>query len=480
MLLRRLPRVRPRCNLDLLSLLLATTCLPSQPAVAVIFGNSGSEPVIQADWPEGAAKIFNHRSRIAWWEGPPFGGGHWHAECRGNVATFNRVLADFAKLDVKNKRLVVHDGVGRSFQLNPNDVPERREQARIDWSFEFWQPARWQAAKSLPTDLDPTEWRDAAMGPPAQIDLYTGGQISWDDVVVPDGLQVLDKRLASQGFKLEDGFVLTGQVIDSETRQPIRAEVQLQSVSANPKGGYKYDEVLHTKCDLSGRWQLKQVPEGRFRIVASAPDHVPRIVGYATVADQPGWNEINKSLSRPAPVSGTVLDADGKPLAGVDVRLDNVTSSLDGRYESPDEFTANADDNGRFLIKQVPLASATVRLYKSGYHGPGLGRKITTPARDLSLSMAAAGEIEVIVDFGKRKRYEQYLVEVEPAGGLVVGSWGGSAQLPPDNRRTFCDVPPGKYIVSGHPNPTSENERAAPVTVEVAGGKTTTVTLRAE
>lgn len=369
---RRLLCVHPRRDLLFLILLVAA-CFPSELATAVIFGNSGSEPVIRADWPKGAADIFNHRSRIAWWEGPPFGGGHWHAECRGHADTFNRVLADFAKLKVKNKRLVVHDGVGRSFQLNPNDVPERREQARIDWSFEFWQPARWQAAQSLPTDLDPTEWRDAAMGPPAQIDLYTGGRISWDKVVVPAGLQVIDKRLAARGFKLEDGVVLTGQVIDKETRQPVRSEIQLQSITADPKGGYKYDEVQHTQTDLSGRWQIKQAPAGRFRLVASAPEYVPRIVGYATIADQPGWRQYDGSLSRSAPVSGTVLDDHGQPLAGVSVRLANVTSSLDGRYESPTELEANTDDNGNFLIKHAPLASATIYIHKPGYHRPGLG-----------------------------------------------------------------------------------------------------------
>ena len=70
--------------------------------------------------PEGAAAIFNHPGRVAWWEGPPFGGGQWHAECRGDAKALNAVLADFAKLDVKIKRVVVHDGTGHSFWLAPN------------------------------------------------------------------------------------------------------------------------------------------------------------------------------------------------------------------------------------------------------------------------------------------------------------------------------------------------------------------------
>lgn len=83
-------------------------------ASALIVGDAGNKPVADPGWPKGAAAIFNHPGRVAWWEGPPFGGGQWHAECRGDAKAFNAVLADFAKLDVKTKRLVVHDGGSRT------------------------------------------------------------------------------------------------------------------------------------------------------------------------------------------------------------------------------------------------------------------------------------------------------------------------------------------------------------------------------
>ena len=123
--------------------LLAMTMVivPTQTALAVITGGEGNRPVADPGWPKGATAVFNNPVRIAWWEGPPFGGGQWHAECRGDAKAFNAVLADFAKVDVKTKRLVVHDGVGRSFWLNSNRDPAKQAAARVDWVFMVWQRA---------------------------------------------------------------------------------------------------------------------------------------------------------------------------------------------------------------------------------------------------------------------------------------------------------------------------------------------------
>ncbi len=44
---------------------------------------------------------------------------------------------------------------------------------------------------------------------------------------------------------------------------------------------------------------------------------------------------------------------------------------------------------------------------------------------------------------------------------------------------TFSDVPPGRYVIEGRPNPGSEHETTKPVTVELKGGETTEITLSA-
>src|SRR3954453_13643380 len=111
--------------------LAAALAVPQRPALALIMGGTGNDPIHDPGWPRGAAAIFNDPARVAWWEGPPFGGGQWHAECRGDAKTFSAVLADFARLDVKSRRVVVHDGIGRSFWLNPNHDPAKEAAAQI-------------------------------------------------------------------------------------------------------------------------------------------------------------------------------------------------------------------------------------------------------------------------------------------------------------------------------------------------------------
>ena len=123
----------------------------------MITGGEGNKPIGDPGWPAGAAALFNHPGRVAWWEGPPFGGGQWHAECRGDTRALSAVLADFARMDAKLKRVVVHDGTGHSFWLAPNREKEKLESAKIDWVLMVWQPASWQiSASSLPTSTRPT------------------------------------------------------------------------------------------------------------------------------------------------------------------------------------------------------------------------------------------------------------------------------------------------------------------------------------
>src|SRR5439155_24817830 len=88
------------------------TLVPFEQALALITGGTGNKPLGDPGWPTGAAAIFNTEARVDWWEGPPLGGGQWHAECCGDAKALNAILEDFAKLEVKSKRVVVHDGVG--------------------------------------------------------------------------------------------------------------------------------------------------------------------------------------------------------------------------------------------------------------------------------------------------------------------------------------------------------------------------------
>lgn len=471
---------RPQHATATMLLAIAMAAVPFQTAFALITGGEGNSPVADPGWPKGAAVIFNNPARIAWWEGPPFGGGQWHAEYRGDAKTFNAVMADFAKLDVETKRVIVHDGVGRSFWLNPNRDPAKQAAARMDWIFMVWQPANWDRLRKLPGDLNPTDARDADKGPPAQIDVYAGGNLRWSDVTVPKGIEVIDERLEAHGFTLADGIVLEGKVIDLATQQPLAARMRLERVEPQPKGGYDYTVVTETVADEQGRWVLKKTPSGWHRVVVEADGYVARVVGYAQFDDQPGWHAYDCGLSHPAPVSGHVTDEAGKPLTDVEVRLADVVSDVDGRYESPHEYVSKTDADGAFQLDQVPAGGATIWLRKSGYCRPGLGEPITTPTKDASLNMVKSARVRVTVDFAGTVRPEGYIVQMEPEGGAAVGKWSGSGNIDAKNQISFDDVPPGRYVLHGQPNPSTGNQQTEPLTIDLKGGQMTKVTLSAK
>jgi hypothetical protein len=459
---------------------LAIVVVPFRQAVALITGGEGNSPIADPGWPKGVAAIFNNPARIAWWEGPPFGGGQWHAECRGDAKALSVVLADFAKLDVKSKRIFVHDGVGQSFWLNPNREPAKKADARIDWMFMVWQPANWEHLRKLPADLNPTGPGDAEKGPPSTITVYTGGNLRWSDVTVPKGLEVTDERLEAHGFTLADGIVLEGKVVDLATKQPLAARVRLQRIEPQPKGGYHYTVVAETVADSQGRWVLKKVPAGWHRLVVEADGFVPRVVGYAQFDNQPRWQSEDGGLSRPAVVSGRITDHDGHPLADVHVQIVNVVSDVDGRYESPREYNVHTGADGRFRSDQLPVGRATIWLNKAGYCRLGLGKQVALPTKDFELTMIKAARLRVTVDFTGTKRPQEYIVQVEPEGGDEVGKWGGSAIIDAKNQITFDDVPPGRYVIHGGPNPSRENQRTQPMPIILNGGRTIEVTLPAK
>jgi hypothetical protein len=468
-------------------LALGLAVIPSRGAYALITGGEGNSPVHDPGWPKGAEPLFNDKARIAWWEGPPLGGGNWHAEFRGDAKALTAFLDGFAKLESKNKRIVLHDGVGQSFWLNPNRKEDKQKDARLDWTFEVWQQTNWEHLRKLPADLNPTDPGDANDGPPSQIDVYTGGNVHWSDVTVPKDLKVVDQRLEAHGFTVEDKTVLEGTIVDLATKQPLAARIVLQRIEPQQKGGYHYTDVAKANADAQGKWVLKNAPIGWFQVVAQADGYVPRILGYGQFDGQPSWHTYSSGLARPAPVNGRVTDDAGQPIQDVEVRIQDVTAADGSRYESPNGYTVKTDADGRFHTDQVPVGKGTVWIHKPGYCRPGLGPPIVMadigsvkPTANVELKMTRSSQVQVTVDFSKTKRPQGYIVEITPEGGNKVGSWGGSGNINNKNQMAFNDVPPGRYTIHGQPNPGSANERTEPVTVDLKGGETKEITLMAK
>ncbi|MCH5374024.1 MAG: hypothetical protein JJ992_08610, partial [Planctomycetes bacterium] len=62
-------------------------------------------------------------------------------------------------------------------------------------------------------------------------------------------------------------------------------------------------------------------------------------------------------------------------------------------------------------------------------------------------------------------------------GGSAVGKWSGSGNIDAENRISFENVPPGRYVLQGQPNPSTAAQKSKPVTIELHGGQTAEITL---
>jgi hypothetical protein len=443
-----LVRIPNRCRtvLPLLLVLLA-----ARPAWALRFGALGNVPIdAQPGWPEGTAAVFNPPQRIAWWEL----NGMWTCECRGDAEAFNKVVANFALIKAEGKKLILHDGVGSSYWVK---ATQPDGDARADWIFTVWQPDAGRRA--------------GAESPAPQIDVYVGGNLNLDDVEIPEEITVDDRRLVSRGFELSDSHVLEGKVHDAATGKPLAARVQLLRYDRNPEGGGAYVTVASADADDQGRWVLKKAPQGLGTIRLSADGYAPRHVGFDELGNQPSWSAVNADLAPAVTLAGTVTDESGQPLEGVSVRLESVFAPA-----TPNLLT---DKNGRFESDQVPQGELTLRASKEGYVHVGLRDAVQAPAADEKLTLVRAGGINIVVDFGKKAKPQDYLVKIEPEEGSRIGSWGGTASVDGNGFARFTHVPPGKYVLWGRPNPGSDSAETKKLPVEIKGGETHSVTLKA-
>lgn len=348
-------------------------------------GGRGNQVVRDPGWPRGGGQIFNHPNRIAWWVSDVHEG--WRADGRGDAKVLNEILLNFVDLKVDSKRVVIHDGLGDSYMINPNRDPKHREASWTQWTFTLQEPARRPNRREPSADLDALAQLAVPNPPAAQLDIYAGGKLVWPAVEIPDGLPIDDQRLESHGFALADGAVITGTLTDLSAQRPMAANLVLEFRNFARDAERPYDKVAETISDIEGDWAFKQAPTGRYRIVAIAEGYMPRVIGHGVTYGVPQYQRFDSGLAKAVGISGIVHDDVGQPLANVEVRLSAVVSVAGRSYGSPDHLQVTTDAAGRFSIKPVPIGEAILRLKKEGYQAAAGGQPISMPAAEIRLRM---------------------------------------------------------------------------------------------
>jgi protocatechuate 3,4-dioxygenase beta subunit len=205
------------------------------------------------------------------------------------------------------------------------------------------------------------------------------------------------------------------------------------------------------------------VPDG-----LEGTQHLPHRAGQETLQlgtsnSNPQWFEDVPEVERydvafelaTGRVAGTVVGPDGRPLAGVEVRL--------GR-EGGEAFTmlsfnsrVTTDSNGRFSFVNVDPGDYSVRAGGSSAFGGGgsYGTAIVTGIRlaagdrreDLRIRLEAAGEIRGRIVDASGRPAASAAVFVRDEAGRLVDSFTGT-QSDAGGRFTYRGIAPGTYTVS--------------------------------
>jgi hypothetical protein len=463
-------------NLTILPLLVALLLLVIVAPLQALIMVGGKEPVRDNNWPAGSLEVANLKTRVGWWEGPPFGGGQYNFLYRGETNAFQEALDLFAKIKAPKLVLVVQDG-GPAQSPFLRDGKDPKSSNAYDWSFTVWNPQNFNHLYNTPESFfsarDPSGRFGQPVDPP-QIDVFVdkGGGIDFAKIKVPANLTVTDER--ADAAHIAGGSAVIGDVYDVSTSKPVAgATVAVQRTGAQGQ----WETLASGDADAAGHIQMTKVPAGSCRVIVTAKAYATRLLGYAEFRGNT-LKRYTAELSTTAALRGTVADTDGKPVAGVNVRVDSIIGP-DGRgYLLPDPLQATTNNQGEFELTRLPHGHAQIFAYGNHYQMLDVLKLYTIPEDHLELRLTATGTIKGRVLAKDGKPATTGNIEVEPEGGSKLGSWGGSSNTKPDGSFVFENVPPGTYVLSAmatNPGPARQGRDPNLKKVVVKAGQTVEV-----
>ena len=435
----------------------------AQSASGLITGGGGPEPFKHdPGFPKGSLELANLETRIAFWEGPPFGGGQYQFEYSGETADFQKAIDLFDKIESKNKRLIVMGGQQASFWLNTGRRKAGDKEKMIDWSFMVWIPANWKRLnEGGGRFLPPGEEGDS---PETRLTVYVSKRIDWKKIRIPDSLKVDDQRLEANGLKAEDGAVLRGRVLDIDGKP-----LDIKAVVKIGKDG----EAGHGETDADGNFTITKISEGNHEVVASAEGFAAKSAYYIAFKST-SFNSTEIRLAKAANPKVRLLDQAGKPLSNAKIHVYEVTDRGGKNYRLKGKQDYTSDEKGELQLQNIPEGIVRIGSRTREYYYNSVLNKHDTNENPIVIKMQKTGSLMVtVVDKNGELVTSKYMVQIREEGAPEfegrVGSWGGSANVREDGTVIFHNVPPNRYVLTGRPNPGSTKQTTEPIEVEVKG-----------
>ena len=303
--------------------------------------------------------------------------------------------------------------------------------------------------------------------------------------------------------------VIRGRVFASDTGQPLRKAV----VRANAPD---LREGRMATTDEQGRYEMKELPGGRYTLNASKGSYVSLSYGQTRpfeagkpleILDGQTVEKVDFSLPRGAIITGRVVDEYGEPVADVQVMPMRSMNQGGRRRTVPSGRASMTNDIGEFRIFGLPpgqyYISATLRNFammnaqtddRSGYaptYFPGtpnvaeaqrltvaVGQSLT----DINIALMPTRTARVsgtVLDSQGRPMAAGFVMVMQRNGGMGFMTMPGG-QIQPDGTFTINSLAPGEYTLrastQGGFNDVAE---VASVPITVSGADMTGVRLAA-
>jgi uncharacterized GH25 family protein len=273
------------------------------------------------------------------------------------------------------------------------------------------------------------------------------------DICRPNGMQLVDQTLTARDeeyiFKPPKALVVSGSVIDAETKQPVKKFRVIPGIRwpNNPAMHWSQQQGFDA---ADGKYSIR---ENRQYIA-----HGVRIeaVGYkAGVSRDIKYDEgditINFELERGKNLAATVLDSDGQPAAGAEVAIGVAGSQINinnGDIDDGSTYHATrikTDDNGKFSLPPQEGDFHIVVTHKSGF---GVV-KATADSAPETIRLTAWGRVEGEYRVGDEpltnamlELSSNALSDRDPKGPNIFTSY--KAATGPDGKFVFERVFPGR------------------------------------
>lgn len=157
-------------------------------------------------------------------------------------------------------------------------------------------------------------------------------------------------------WELAPGATIVGQVLRQETGEPIPG---IKMTVGDSRFGGSNDKAPTATTNENGRYRLIGVSDGENVVSAFSDDYAPKM---KTVSVSTGTEaKADFSLEVGKPVTGTITDLNGKPVAGVWLVTDTWNNARMFRRED------RTNGKGEFTLAHMPASYTEVHVLKTGY-----------------------------------------------------------------------------------------------------------------